>query len=135
MVGLNAKIVYPSAIIQSGGASFTFTYPRRFPAFQLKRIGKDSLSGAGLQQSMTQYVDVQFDFDVPVIANAQAATWFAFLMSAIQRIPFDIYPDATKTNYITCLLMDNGAGLPWRSPGYFELKTMHLRVLITEQQT
>jgi hypothetical protein len=128
--GASAKIIYPSVVVQAGGTSFTFPYPRNFPAFLLQRYGKDTLSGAGLQQSMTQFVDVQFDFSVPWIANAMATTWFNFLMSAIRRVPFDFYPDVTQTSYFTLLLMDDAAGLAYKTAGQYELKTVKVRILI-----
>jgi hypothetical protein len=130
--GASARVVYPSAVIESGGAAFTFGYPKGFPAFRLKRSGKDTLSGAGLQQSMTQFLDVQFDFGVPYVPASDAAAWFMFIKSALQRVPFDFYPDATKTAYLTCLLMDDEAALDYRAAGCYELKTMNLRILITE---
>lgn len=129
--GARGKIVYPSAIVVGGGASFVFNYPHEFPGFRLQRYGKDTLSGAGVQQSMTQFIDVQFDFGVPFIPPAMVTVWFNFLMSALQRTPFDLYPDSTKTGYLTCLLMQDEVGADHQGPGLYEIRTLKLRVLIT----
>jgi hypothetical protein len=128
--GDNGKIVYPSTIVEEGGTSFVFPYPANFPAFRLRRFGKDTLSGAGLQQSMTQFIDTQFDFQVPWVAAAMASTWFLFFLSALQKVPFDFYPDASQTTCLTCLLMDDAVDLDYKSAGQYELKTVKLRVLI-----
>jgi len=132
--GATGKIVYPSIVVQANGTTFAFNYPaREFPAFHLERYGKDKLSGAGLQQSMTQFIDTQFDFHVPFVPGSDVVSWFNFCVSALQQVPFDLYPDAASPKFITCLLMNKAADMKRQSPGRYELQTLKVRVLITQQ--
>jgi hypothetical protein len=130
--GATGKIVYPSAALGlPSPTAFSFAYPaRQFPAFSMKRYGKDTLSGAGKQQSMTQFVDIQFAFEVPWVPSADAVAWFNFCLSAIQRTPFDFYPDSTQAGFVTCILMNDAADLLYQGPGRYKLQSLKLRQFI-----
>ena len=105
------------------GTSLQFSrQPRMVPYSIREFIGKDSFSTAGLRQSIVERIDNYLEFTMEWIgAGLDVSAWDAFLASAIQRIPFDYYPDSTASTFVTYSLIEN-ATIPYKVPGQYQTK-------------
>ena len=114
------------------GNELIFTYPGRlFPYFDPVWHGHDEFSTAGVQQTITWYIDQLTDFEVPYIEDgADAAAWKTFLQSAIQRVPFDFYQDSTLGSFVSLLMMDSNPKMEYRYPGLYQLKLKCRKVIL-----
>ena len=132
MASIYSKIVYPSQLIQSGGTSFQPAYPmRRMPGFVFTRVGDDTESSAGYQQSITQFIRGEFEVEAPDVAlGTDTAKWVAFIQSALTRVPFDFYPDASLSAYSTYIMMDNKVAAEYASPGFYAIGRMTWKLFI-----
>jgi len=112
--------------------TFQPAYPmRHMPGFVFSRIGNDTESSAGYQQSITQFVRQEFEVDAPHVAVGQdTLSWAAFIQSAIQRVPFDFYPDASSPAFNTYIMMDNKSAAGYSSPGFYSIGKMTWKLLI-----
>ena len=132
MASIYSKIVYPSQLIQSGGTSFQPAYPMRFmPGFVFNRVGDDTESSAGYQQSITQFIRSEFEVEAPDVAvGTDTANWARFIQAAMVRAPFDFYPDASLSGYNTYILMENRIAAEYASPGFYKIGKMTWKLFI-----
>jgi hypothetical protein len=119
VTGLIAGSAFPA----TWGATLTFLYQPRFvPSASDRAIRSDTYSTSGVRQTVIERIDQFMDFKMEWIAiGADAAAWQAFLLSALQGIPFDYYPDAALANYTTYAVTNADAKLTYKAPGRYEL--------------
>ena len=128
-----SKIVYPSSVLSPASpTTLNFQWAaKNIPGFVFDRVGTDTESSAGYQQSITQFVRTEFNVEMPFIAiGADLANWGAFVAAAIRRIPFDFYPDASQSAFNTCLMMDDTISAEYRSAGLYKIGTMRWKLLV-----
>ena len=126
--GLGAGLPPP----HSWGATLVFTFPgREFPYSNREWKGHDEFSYAGLQQSITWYVDRILDFRLPYIQDGiDVAAWDQFLAVAVRRIPWDFYLDSTQAQYQTVIMMDANPKLAYYAPGLWTASITARRAIL-----
>jgi hypothetical protein len=114
------------------GTVFQPAYPmRHMPGFVFSRIGNDTESSAGYQQSITQFLRQEFEVDAPhVTVGTDTTNWATFVKSALTRVPFDFYPDASSGVFNTYIMMDNKSAAAYSSPGFYSIGKMTWKLLI-----
>jgi hypothetical protein len=117
----------------SWGATLNFLYPERnVTGFSLQWYGHDELSGGGLEQSVTQFVDDQTAFDMPVvILGTDLSAWYLFLKSyGLPRVPFDLTLADGNPGTGTYVLTSNAIKADWKAVNVYGF-TLELRKVIT----
>ena len=121
------KIVWPSA----GGNTVVFTWqPMRFTSVQKFVVRHDSISTAGVQETITERVDNLLTLEMEFVAEADLAGWGSFFDSALQGNAFDFFPDAALGASTTYILTDAEFSPKWThndSAGAVYRFTLHAR--------
>jgi hypothetical protein len=116
------------------GIALIFTYPGKdFPYSNRDWHGHDEFSTAGVQQSITWYVDNLLDFTMPFIQDGNdVAAWDQFLAVAIQRVPWDFYIDSTQPQYITVIMTTTKPKLAYKAPGLWTVDIQARQAILTQ---
>lgn len=130
LAGALPKVVYPSASIGvvAGLPSGTLNFlrqPRFVPAFYLNAVRHDTLSTAGVRQSILERIENFFEFEMEWVALiADVAAWKQFMSYALAGGAFDYYADGTKTTFTTFLLEDTKWIPRYKVPGEYTFKAL-----------
>lgn len=96
--------------------------PRKVPGFSLTGIRHDNRATSGVQEVVYERTDDTLNFDMEYIAvGSDIAAWETFIESAISGVPFDYYPDATLTPYVSCFMDNKEVAADYRFPGQYKI--------------
>lgn len=98
------KIVYPTG----GGTTLSFVNPpRNTPYKEYSAIRFDNYSSAGVRESIYQRLDEFLSFDMDYVKlGTDIGNWAAFMDYALTGAPFDFYPSAILSDFVTYVLED-----------------------------
>jgi len=121
------KIVYPAG----GTNTLNFgQYPRLVPAYYQRAERTDSISTAGVKQSILQRIDNFLDFTMEWVASStDIQNWNAFFAQALQGTAFDYYPDSSQGTFTTYTLEDVEWKAAWKSLGRYSFKVKFRQVV------
>lgn len=122
------KIVYPSG----GANTLNFQqYPRQVPGQWQTAKRTDSISTAGVKQSMLQRIENFIEFTMEwVQAGTDLSNWTAFFSTALQGTAFDYYPDSSLGTFTTYTLEDVDWKAAYKSLGRYSFK-VKFRLVVT----
>jgi hypothetical protein len=122
------KIVYPTG----GANTLSFgQYPRLVPAYYQVAARTDSISTAGVKQSILQRIHNFLDFTMEYVAlGTDVTNWAGFFATALAGTAFDYYPDSSLASFTTYTLEDVEWKAAWKSLGRYTFK-MKMRQVVT----
>jgi hypothetical protein len=111
----NPKIVYNPG---SGNVTLTFSRPvRNVPSVDKRADRTDSISTAGVKQTILRRVDEFLTFDLDYVPLADMAAWSSFMDYALAGKSFDYYPDASQSAFTTYTLESTTFTAAYRAAG------------------
>lgn len=117
----NPKILYTPA----GGSEQTLNFvspPSQQPGYLKAALRHDNISTAGIQESVLERIDRQFEIHLEWIrTGADLQNWGAFLDHALTGAPFAYYPDASQSAYVNGVLVETETRIDNKAPGIYAL--------------
>lgn len=117
----NTGLIAGAAPPATWGTTLSFTYPpRKVPNTTKVAVRHDSVSSAGVRESVCERVDEFLEFDMEWVAKGtEADAWSTFMDSALAGRPFDYYADATSSTHAAYILEDTEFAEAYKSAGQY----------------
>ena len=97
--------------------------PRQVPAYSMEVTRIDNTAWSGVRETIFGRSDQYLPFDMQYVAiGNDVQSWAAFVMSGIQGVPFNYYPDHTVNSYTTYTMEDTNWLPAYKSVGQFDFK-------------
>jgi len=125
---------FPKIVYNPGSGNVTLTFlrpPRKVPYAWETAQRTDTLSSAGVKQSILKRLENFLEFEMEWIARGtDADAWVSFMGYALTGGQFDYYPDASQSGYTTYTLEETDFNLAYKAPGQHTYK-MKFRQVVT----
>ena len=124
------KIIYNPG---SGNVTLQFLRPARKVPYAWQTAERtDTISTAGVKQSILKRIDNFLEFEMEWIArgSAEGDAWVSFMAYALTGGPFSYYPDASQSANTTYTLEETDFNLAYKAPGQHTYK-MKFRQVVT----
>jgi hypothetical protein len=121
------KIVYPSSVTNPNSQT-TLQLKRQFrkvPAYSMQAVRHDNTASSGVREVLLERVNNFFEGELEYIAiGDDLSNWQAFMASALQGVPFDLYLDPVNqpTSFTTYFLDDTTWRPDWKFVGQYTFK-------------
>jgi len=126
-------MAFPKIVYGSGPSTLQFMRPaRKVPYAWQTSQRTDTISTAGVKQSILKRIDNFIEFEMEWIGNnaAEAAAWATFMAYALTGQAFYFYPDASQGANTQYTLEETDFNLAWKAPGQYSYK-MKFRQVVT----
>lgn len=126
-------MAFPKIIYNPGTGNVTLTFlrpPRRVPNVFKRAERTDTISTAGVKQTILQRIEEFLEFEMEwVSTGADADAWKSFMDYALTGGQFDYYPDASLGTFTTYTLEDQEHVQAYKSVGMWTFKLKFRKVV------